>query len=211
MYPVPKPISVLVGLICAGVLATAVAGAIASIVVPVRSAWALFGFEIVTMVAGALGLAFAGGRFREGPGMALACIGGTILAAAGLGFISVRPPVLGTVALAPFLAGRVGGALLIGVCAAACVLSRDRRAWPTLIKGIVLGLPVVAAAGVASVPAARGLVGSLLGTSPAALIVAGVAAFAVFGALFCASVHLVIRAFELGRTEEAGPRRGSST
>jgi hypothetical protein len=53
------------------------------------------------------------------------------------------------------------------------------------------------------VPAARGLVRSLMGGGVVTAIVVCVAAFLVLGALLCASADLVIRAFEYGRRQDA--------
>jgi hypothetical protein len=187
-----------VALLSAVVLASALAGMVASVAAPDRPAWALFGFEFVTGVAGVLGVIMGWGRFREAPGMALACIAATVLVAAALGYKSLQPPVLGGVSLRPFLLGRAACAVLLAATGAYCVLSRNPRSWPMFFKGVALAMPLAAAAGVAAVPAARALVASMVGSSLLATIVSAVAAFVVLGVLACASAHLIIRAFELG-------------
>lgn len=205
VYPLPKTIRVLTAALCGIVLATSVLGAIASVALLDRPAWTFFGFQVVTAVAAVLGVVMGFGRFREGPGMALACIAGTIFVAAVLGYLSMQPPEIAGRPLKPWLIGRLAVCGILGLMAAWCVLSRDARSWPSLVKGLVLALPVVMALGVTYVPAARGLVRSLMGGGVVTAIVASVAAFVVLGSLLCASTHLVIRAFEYGRREDAEP------
>lgn len=201
MYPLPKTIRVATAVICGLVLAAAVLGAVASIALMPRPAWTLFGFQVVTIVAAGLGIVMGFGTFRQGPGLALACIAGTILVAAVLGYISVQPPEIAGHRLRPWLVGYVAASAVLGLLGAWCVLSRDPRSLPTLVKGLVLGLPVLMAGAVVLMPAARGLARSLMGGGVVGTIIVSVAAFVILGAFLCASADLIIRSFEYGRHE----------
>ena len=163
-----------------------------------KPAWALFGFEVVTLLAGVMAVLFGVGKFRESPGLALACIAGTIFVAAGLGWYSV-PPVQGVgrvvtgVPVTPFLAARCLIAVGMAAVGAWMVLSRERRAWKPAIIGAVLGAPVAAVVVGYGYPGTRGAVSGLL-SNP----IVAVPAVLLLGGLLAASAHLLIRAFEMG-------------
>lgn len=167
-----------------------------------RPAWVLFGFELTVLSAGVVGIMFGRGRFSDAPGLALACVAGTVLAASALGWQGAGRQVAG-VSLTPFLLARVALAAALGLAAAACVLSRapGGKAWRLAILGAVFGVPVVVAAAALVHPAGRHAIESALGTSAGVHAAVGVAAFLVFGGLLSASVHLVVQAFEMGRVE----------
>jgi hypothetical protein len=131
LFPVPQWARMLVVVTCLAVLASALAAAVLSLAAPMlakdqRTNWALFGFELVIMVACAQGVLFGRGRFAQGPGLALACIGGTILVASALGWKGSAKQVAGF-SLTPLLGARFLAVMVIGGCGAWCVLSRDRR------------------------------------------------------------------------------------
>jgi hypothetical protein len=192
------------------VFASAVAGAGAAVVVPLvvsgeQARWAMFGFEVVCAVAAALGVLVGLGRYASGPGLALACIAGTILVASRLGWQAGGRQIAG-VSLSPLLAARGAAGLALGLAGIAVVLGRRPGAWRTAFIGGLLILPVAAGAVALLVPAGRQAVGSWLGTSPAFIFGVAVVAFLGATALLAAGVHLVIRAFEMGRTEEPTSR-----
>ena len=174
-----------------------------------KQAWALLGFEVVTLAAGVLGVFFGLGRFRQGnggAGLGLACIAGTILVAAVLGMMSVTASAgesrrVGGIPLVPVELARVLGAFLMAAGAAWVVLAPERRAWKPAVLGAVLGAPVAGVALGYLYPGTRGAVSGLFGNPWAA-----VAATLVLGGLLAASVHLIVRAFEIG-TGAAGPDR----
>lgn len=163
-----------------------------------RPAWLLFGFEFVVLVAGVLAVLFGRGRYREGPGLALAAIAGTVFIGSACGYISVGKQ-LGTMSLTPLVALRV---LLAGILAAGgawCVLSRDPKSWRCAVLGVLLGLPAAALAGSLVIGAARRV---LMGfVSGGGIVQTGIAVLgiAVAGGMLCASVHLIVKAFEMGR------------
>lgn len=212
MYPVPAPIRAAVLILSALVLVSAVAGAVAAIWVPTvageRASWAMFGFEIVTIVAAVLGILLGLGRFTDGPALALACVAGTILLASGFGWQGAGRQ-LGGVSLTPMLLGRAGIAMTLGLLAAYCVLSRRREAWSLAIRGVLLLAPVVVLMGALVVPRVRAWVEGALGQSPAVQFLAVTVGFLIVTALVSAGGHLLITAFEAGRTEEPTSSRSA--
>jgi hypothetical protein len=176
---------------------------VAAVAMAEKPAWALFGFELVILVAGIMGVLFGVGRFREAPAMALACISGTIFAAGVLGWASIAASVgesrtLAGIPLTPLMLFRVLAAAGLALSAAWSVLSRQPGAWRPAILGAALGSPAVLL-GVAFVnPGTRETVGNVLGHPAGA-----VAAFVVLGGLLAASVHLLLRGFEIGSREPA--------
>lgn len=201
----------LVAALSAAVGLGALAGAVLALSANARPAWALFGFEVVIAVSCVFGVQFGRGRYRDAPGLALACVACSVFVGSVLGYLSLQPPVLGGVVLKPFLAARVLAAALIAGAGAACVLSRHPRSWRLAITGSLLGAPVVAAGAIGVVPSLRGLGAPLAGLGPMAQLGVGVVLFVVLGALLCASAHLIIRAFELGRPENFAPGQPSRT
>jgi hypothetical protein len=203
LFDVPANIRATIAVAGGLVLLSALCGAVAALAANARPAWGLFGFEVVVGVAAACGVWMAGGkqgRYREGPGLAAACIAGTFLVGSVLGYLSLQPPTLAGVGLKPFLAGRVLAAAVVAAAGAWCVLSRHPRSWRLLMIGVLLGAPVLAAAVVAVVPALRGVLAPITGAGAVAQMTAVVGACVVLGALLCASADFVIRAFELGGT-----------
>jgi hypothetical protein len=166
--------------------------------------WVLLGFEVVTLAAAVIGVFFALGRFQEAPGLALASVAGTFFVAAVLGYVGSGrqlPLAEGGIPLKGMLLARVSAALLVGAAGAGLVLARDRRSWGYLIKSAALGGPVLLALGVyAARPVqVRGALDALPGWLVAVgLIVAGLLGIVMVSA----SVHLLVRAFELGKIEE---------
>jgi hypothetical protein len=201
-FPVPRSISfATLGLSLLAALST---GAMCVLAMRANQPYyLLMGMELCIGLAAALGVLFARGFFREGPGMALACVSGTIFVASVLGYLSVPNAQMtmssgGTLALKPFLMGRVLLASLLGLAAAWIVLSRDPQSRSYILRAILTGIPLGAIAfvglkgrswlsgGGAGVPAWVGWIGAIV------LACVGLA-------LFCACVHCTIRAFEMGR------------
>jgi hypothetical protein len=203
MPPIAKPLRLLVLLISGLVALTALVVGPASAALPLfvtgaRPAWALFGFELVTLAAAILGVLLGQGRFRSGPAIGLACIAGTILVASGLGWQSTAHA-LGGVSLNPLLAFRVAAALVLGLVAAWSALSRHPSSLRTACLGVLLIAPVVGAGGLLATSRGREWAGAAIGSSPAVEFIVASVAFLAATALLAAGVHLVIRAFELGR------------
>lgn len=139
MYPISKPVRVTIGVVCAVIALTAVGGGIAAYLLPEKPAWTAVGFELVTLVTGVLGLVMAGNRFRSGPGLALACIAGTILVSSGLAYLAGGSRgQAGDGQVRMLLASRVVLAGVLAFFAASLVLGRRQRAWKLAIHGAAL-------------------------------------------------------------------------
>lgn len=167
--------------------------------------WVLFGFEIATLLAAVIGVLIARGMFADGPGLAIACVAGTVFIAAVLGWMGSRQSLAtgsGDISLRWYLVGRVGVAAVLGGLAGWVVLCRDRRSWPLLTRSVLLGGPVVLLMGVYAVrpEMVRRVLGGMPGwLSGIMLTIGGLIAVV----LISMSVHFLIRAFEQGRFEEA--------
>jgi len=173
---------------------------LASIVAP-RPAWVLFGFELVVVAAGVIGVGFSRRRFQEGQGLTLVCIAGSVFAAAVLSWLGNRQGVTlvesrGQTSLLGFAAVRLAIAAFFAIAASYAVLRRTAGARAYAIRA---GVALLA---LASLGAAfwfgRGQIASL------APFVAGavkLVALTVGMILICAGGHCAIRAFESGRTQ----------
>lgn len=176
-----------------------------------KTDWIVFGSEACVICAGAIAIFFGLGRYQNAPGMALLCIGGTILGAAAITAITTKGSSFRIggdkgFSLLPIFAGRTFAALLFGGMAAFTVLSRSPASFKTFFKGLLYGLPVVASAGAFAL--ARGpLAASKIHT---AVVLGALAILALLlGTLLCISVHLIVRAFELGRGDSKPTSRPS--
>lgn len=162
--------------------------------------WLLFGFEVVVGVAAVLGVLFGLGRFAEGPGLALACVSGTILMGSALGWLAANRQVAGH-SITPILGFRGAAALGLGLLGAVCVLSRNPKSWRIAAWGVATGLPVLIAAAAMIRPGTRRAIEGAVGRAGTMGTVAAVVGLLILAALLCASVHLMVKAFELGRVE----------
>jgi hypothetical protein len=186
--------------ICGVVFLSALAGAGLAVLLPLmvegqRTALALFGFEVVVAVSGVIGVLVGLGRMRGAPGMALACIGGTILLGSALGWQGAGRSLAG-VSLTPFLGLRMVAAVVLLGAAAATVLGRERRSWRPAAVGGLLGVPVVVSAAAFVHPAGRRMLETLFAESGAVLTGTAVVVVVVLAGLLAASVHLIVGAFD---------------
>jgi len=133
---IPTGLRAAIAVLSALVLASAIATLGASWFVAGRPPWALLGFEFLTMMGGAFGLATAAGKFRDGPGLALACVAGTVLAASIFGYLGTTGQI-GDWKLHGWLIGRASVAGLIGLLGAWVVLRRTPGAWTLALRGAV--------------------------------------------------------------------------
>jgi hypothetical protein len=192
-----------VGILCGVVLLSAVGMIVASLFLVDKPVWVVFGFETVIAIACALGILFALGRFQDGQGLALACVAGTIFVGSFLGWLGTQHHLTtsrGNIPLNTWLLGRVGAAAVLGFVGALLVLSRNPRSWSYVARAAVTGGPVVALLGV-YVLRPSAVSGALSRLPGWAVGIMGTLGALVAVALISASVHCLIRAFELGRTE----------
>lgn len=205
MLPMPpKPVRMLTGFIAAVVLLSAIAMVVLAIAVPPKPLWMVAALEVVVALTCVVAIPLARGGYREGPGLALACVAGAVFMCSALGYFSAQG-VVGTVSLKPWIAARVALAGLLGASAAMTVLIRNPKSWGVLVKGVLLGLPPAVMAGLIVLGKAGALMKSNEGAAETIRIGAIMVGGVIMGGLFCASVHFVIRAFEMcrGSTELA--------
>jgi hypothetical protein len=161
--------------------------------------WFLAGFELLVAAASVFGVLLAGGRFREGPALALACVVGVIGAGSLLAYVGPGKAFLGDAARV-YLAARGADAALLGL--GACLLVWVRRPSASFRSLLIAAAWAVALVSVTVLAMkARGA----LSSSPGAV---RFACAVVFGGLMIATlsgaVHYVVRSFQAG---VALPRR----
>ena len=160
----------------------------------------MLGFEIVVFVSAILALLAGLGRFRNGYGLALACLAGTVLGASVLGYTDGKPNFVSNPDLARLLRvlilTRIATAGALGALGACAVLVRDPRSWRYLLKGVVVSMPVIVVGGLTLVFARSWLTTPREGALEAVRIGSIVLGVMVLGGFLCAGVHLVIRAFQ---------------
>lgn len=175
-----------------------VAGIVAS-VANAPAKWFLFGFELVALVAGVVGITIGVGRSRPGPALGLLCVAGAIASAALLGYLGAGREVLGT-DLRAFMLGRFAAAGVLGALAAAAVLiRRPAVAMTRLLVGIGC-----AAGFAALVFAAWKFWPSLGGVLPSIQAIIGIFVAMTALGLLAAAVHMIVQAFAAGAVEEPG-------
>jgi hypothetical protein len=172
--------------------------------------WGLFGFEVMTLVAGVFGVLLGMGRFREGWAIGVTAIAGSMLVSLvfGLfvGFIFSKRvesfPELATLTdVTLYLRVVVIGVL--GAAASLAVFARSSRSWGYVVRSAAVGGPLVVAAGLIYKDMGPGAwVNSLLGSSGPVAGVTLLSVGLVGIVLFSIAAHLLIRAYECGRYEQ---------
>lgn len=162
-------------------------------------------FEFVVLLAAAMGVLTGLGKLKSGPAMSMLCTGGVVFAGAVLSEPRLVARVLqggsggaatGGVDLTPWVIARViCGLGLCGLAALTLLLRRPGVSFPLLVRGTLLGLPVLAVLAALLIDRTRAMLADL-SPIPSALL-------AVFGcllmvALVSVSAHCIIRAFEVG-------------
>lgn len=181
---------------------------------PPKPMFAMIGFEVIAAGAGVIAVLVGLGRLREAPGLALICVGGAALAGTVFGYLSasglrdlasLRPAgKLGSLPLWPWYHGRFlicGG---LGAIAVLIILGRDARAWKLMLRGALLGLPVVAVGGWMALRGLGSLGVAREGFVEVARITGSLLGVIALGTLFSFSAHCVIRAFQVAADRPAG-------
>jgi len=208
MTPLPRYIRIPV-LIAASIgLLSGVGAAGLAVLGSAHAAWAMFGFELVIVVASVLALLVGMGRLGDAPGLALVCMAGTVFVAGVLGAVSVKMRI-GSVSLMPLLMFRVALAGLLALLAAAAALCGDRDGWRRFALGIVLGIPVVVVAGAILGPWRGSVLGLISGLPDVPRLILTIGGGLILAVLLCASPHLLISAFSQ-RHAQAQRDRGST-
>lgn len=195
--PMPKFARLIALCVSALVLLSNGAGAFFALRATPEAYWGWMGFEVVMAVASAFGIMLGLGRYREGSGLAAACVAGAWFVGSGMGRLQVHAAPSDVLRDTWFLA-RFGCAALVATAGAITVLSRDGRSWKKLAMGLAM-LCVVGGIGVFFAKTG----GMWLGTPQSgAMDVARKSALVAVvigtGVLFCIGAHLVIAAFEMG-------------
>ena len=205
--PSHRPVRLVVVAVCALVWLSALWGVSDAIRGEPR-VWGLLGFEIVTLAAAGLGVLVGLGRPREAPGLALACVGASIFAAATLGrFSAIVTRAAGTVSEGqavrqlvrdPVFDSRLVAAGVLVAIAVFLALGSDRGAWRRLAIGAGLLVPVVAALGWLFGPGMNWLVSPVESSGGVARIAVGLVGGIGLTITAAVGIHQVIGAFEVG-------------
>jgi hypothetical protein len=202
--PAPRWLTLTLAAICVGVGLSAIAMIAVAAFVCLKPAWLVIGFEVVALVAAVLGLLQARARLVDAPGLGLGGIALVFGPAAFLAWLSVQGRFqvggqVDSVSITPWLAGRLAAGLLVGAMAAFLVLGRSVRSRYYLVRSAVAAAPL-AIGGAAFLILMRTGAGASLATMPGivtGMILTVVGLVAVI--LVSASLHCLIRAFEMGR------------
>lgn len=205
--PLPKSVLRVTGVLSAVLALSALAMCIAAVAIAPHVVWVVFGFELIMVVAGVIGLFFALGAFGEGQGLTLVCIAGVTLAGGFLSYLATAGPHgivfragAGPTSMVPWFAFRVMLGVGFAMLASYAVLRRSAESIGHLKRGMiaclvlgVVGASVVLTRGaLANAPdAVRGVAWALAGV----MAIIGVAA----------AGHSFIRAFECGRLGDEKP------
>lgn len=200
--PIPRPVRVLTGTLCAATLLSALAGGAWGVMAlwP-RVAWPLVGFEIVTILACGFGLLVARGKYAEAPGLTILCVAGVVLTGGVLGYLGANKS-HGGIDLKPFMLARLGIAGILSVLAATAEVWYSAVARRTLAKAVMYAVVMLAIVGVLYAMRNSPLLAQSTGAREAARLVGMAVAsiLALIGA--CGAAHLSIRAFAIAHEPE---------
>ncbi|MEM9374505.1 MAG: hypothetical protein AAGA55_12760, partial [Planctomycetota bacterium] len=162
-------------------------------------------FELTVLAAAVVGV-FAGlGRFRDAWALSLACLIGTLVVTSVFTTVEVRAnfrddPSIGRLIM-PFAGLRFAFAGIVSVLASYAVWNRDRRSWGLVFRAVLLLLPVAACGAWLATGNIGFLTTPLASPAGEAARIAGILLGGLLGiGLVSAGGHLLIRAFELGRS-----------
>ena len=202
--PAPRWISLTLAALCVGVGLSSLAMIGLAAFACLKPAWLVVGFEAVAVVAAVIGLAQSRARLIDAPGLALGGIALAFGPAAFLAWLSVQGRLqvggeIDSISITPWLVGRLAAGLVVGAMAAWLVLRRNPRSRHYLVRSAAAAAPLAVGAALALVVMRTG------GATPLAslpgivtgLILTVVGLVAVI--LLSATLHCLIRAFEMGR------------
>jgi len=167
--------------------------------------WYMLAFEVVVFLTASTALATNLRRGRSGQAMCMFVLGGVVGSAAVLSEPSIATRLIqggsgsGTATgfdVLPWALARIAcGMVLVGLAWLTVLTRRPRASLVLLVKGAALGLPVLTAAAMFLIPAARTQILNLSLIPSVLLVIFGTA---VAGVLVSLSAHCLIRAFEVG-------------
>lgn len=176
-------------------------------------AWGFFGFELLTVLAGAFAVLLGLGKFKQGWAIGVTAIAGSILVTLVFGlyvdFVMARKtdfPDLYPLAKNTLM-GRAAIIASLFALASIAVFARNKKSFTYIIKASMCALPIIAVAAMMRTNIGPGawLNNSLdAGSGSGALqAVVGLTLGLFFIILISAAGHLLIRAYECGRTAPA--------
>jgi hypothetical protein len=201
----PAAVKLVVLTVCALTALSALGFAYVVVMVTVKPLWLMFGFEMVTAVACILGVLFGLGKYQNGQGLALSCVGACIFVGAVLNQISTQGflqtnDASGGIGLRWYLLTRLAAAASLAVIGCGLVLARHKDSRRYLLHAAMFGLPLLAVGALAFM--LRGRMATAAASLPSVvtalvLVVAGLGAVI----LISGALHCLIRAFECGRND----------
>ena len=173
--------------------------------------WGLFGFELITILAGIYAILLGLGKFKDGWALGVTAIAGSILVALvfGLfvGFIKAKQidfPSLAPLAKYTFL-GRAATIAAFFALASIAVFSRNKASLPFLIKSALTAAPIAIVAALMHFNIGPGTwINTTLKTSTGTGGLQAILALTLgllFITLISIAAHLLIRAYETGRPQ----------
>ncbi len=205
LYHVPRVWKMPVLLLGVAVVISSLGMSYAATVLASAPRWDLLAFEIIALSAGIMAILFGMGKFREGPGLALLAIAGTVFAASVLGFVGVGQQIALKSQAAPlnlryYVIARVAIAAAFAAISVLVVLTRNKHALVAALKSLYAWIPIAII--LVAIMKRGAIAGALNGMpqfiGPTLGVIAGVA----FIGFLSAAVHMTIRAFELARDPE---------
>lgn len=174
--------------------------------------WGLFGFEFLTAIAGIFALLLGMGKFREGWGIGVTAIAGSILVALVFGlyigyFMSKKDlfPDLYPLAKYTFI-GRFAIIIALAALASLAVFARDTKSIALVIKSAICAAPIAVVAGLmyADIGPGKWINNALLSSSGSGAVQAILTLVLLLFFIILISVagHLLIRAYECGRPSD---------
>lgn len=165
----------------------------------------LIAFEVLVVIAGFFGLLAGLGRLPEGPNLAIFCMAGALVIAGlliepalmqRLRGVQASATSIAGLSLMPLAAAQLAlGLLCVPLSALGTLSAGPRQARAMFVRGLILGLPVLAGlALVAFLLTGRGR-SMLAGLPPFVVALAIVLGMILLGGLLSASLHFVINAF----------------
>jgi len=200
---IPAPIRWTIAALSAALLVSGVAGVVVGQVVPPKPAWPLMGFEGVIAFSSVFGLLLVAGRVRQAPALTVLCVAGAAAVGTVLGYLAVKSS-LAHLPLKPWLAARLGAAMVLTACAVFIALGSNRTAWKTLWRAGMFAAPLVGVLLWYRLARFAPLDAPLPGFRDALRLGAIVVIALACAVCLCAVVHLSIRAFAIA--DEAGRR-----
>lgn len=189
-----KPIQIILLLLAALIAGLGVLMVVRALMAEPMQVFAIC-FGVVMVVASGF-LGWVGrGRVIEGPAIALLCVAGAVMCCAVFAFVSTGRPPSGIARDVPTLASLAIGGLLTVIAALDILLRRPAESLPRLVKGVLIGIPLLIVIALWQ----SGIVARVMGHLGMSLAFAGYVLLLIVSiGLAAASGHQLIRAFQIG-------------